>query len=90
MEDMARELANYTWKAEIEPKLARYVSFFRAAVVSPPKDGAIIVQSPYAPPISVPYVGSAATLNAGDQCVVLVFGSMSNAICIGDGMLSNL
>jgi hypothetical protein len=49
------------------------------------------VQRPFDSTIyDLPYVNSASGLAAGDNCMVFVFGSMSNAIVVGDGRLSNL
>lgn len=89
--EFADNLADYIWKKHISPKLARSVEFYRATVKGAADGGKIRVQRPFDNQIvALPYVGSAAGLNSGQQCVVLVLGSQSNSIVIGDGTLSNL
>ena len=85
--EFADNLADYIWKKHISPKLARSVEFYRATVKGAADGGKIRFDNQI---VALPYVGSAAGLNSGQQCVVLVLGSQSNSIIIGDGTLSNL
>lgn len=89
-----KDLADALWVYFEEKVLAlmqKGVTFYRARVVSAPAEGRIIVQKPMeSTQLSLPYVPSAATLEAGGQATVLEFGSPSNAIVVGDGMLQNL
>lgn len=89
--EFADNLADYIWKKHIAPKMAKNLQFYRAVVTNAASGGKIKVQRPFDSQIvALPYVGSAAGLIAGNQCIVLVLGSQSNSIVIGDGTLSNL
>lgn len=68
--------------------LANHVRFYRAEVITAPTNGVIEVQRPFDTTISLPYAWTAASLTAGDQCLVLVLGGDSNAIVVSDGALS--
>ena len=89
-----RSLADNLWtyfRARLRDDQRDLVRYYRAQVVSPASGGKIQIQRPLDPSvIALPYVSSAAGLAAGDQCTVLVLGSSSNAIILGDGTLSNL
>ena len=89
-EGIADAIGDYVWKKYIEPRLSLYLSYYRAQVTAAAADGKITVQRPYDTAVSIPYVGSAAGLAVGEECVVLVFGDASNAICLGRGDLANL
>ena len=89
-EILADNIGKYVMEKYVKPYLALNVSFFRAKVTGAASGGKITIQRPFDDPIALPYVGSAAGLTVGSQCVVLVLGSMSNAIILGDGKLSNL
>lgn len=86
----ADKIGQYIMEKYIKPYLAGYVRFYRATVTAAAADGKITVQRPYDNPIALPYVGSAAGLAVGQQCVVLQFGSASNGVILGDGQLTNL
>lgn len=90
MRALADAIGEYALRKYVLPRLTRSVGFYRAAVTAPAENGKITVQQPFNAPQQVPYAGSAAALQAGDQCVVLVFGDPSNAIVLGDGTLSTL
>lgn len=89
-ESIARFVGDYVWKTYIEPRLALYVRYYRATVTKTAENGKITVQRPFDTPVALPYAGSAAGLEEGSQCLVLVFGSMSNAKVVGDINLSNI
>lgn len=84
-------LADQLWKY-FEPKVKKLmssqVSFFRAEVTAAPADGTITVQRPFDDPITLPYTTSAEFLAVGDQATVFVFGSLSNAVVMGNGTLT--
>lgn len=87
----ADEIGKYILREYVEPRLARSVSFYRAQVVSGASGGKITVRQPFdETAVALPYVSSAENLAAGSQCTVLVLGGASNAIVLGDGMLTNL
>lgn len=89
--EFADNLAEYIWNKHIAPKMSKNLQFYRAVVTNAPSGGKIKVQRPFDSQIvALPYVGSAAGLTAGEQCTVLMLGSQSNSIVIGDGKLSNL
>lgn len=90
MSAFADAIGNYVWRRFIAPKLGRCLRFYRAVVTVPAAGGKITVQRPFDAPLALPFVGSAAGLQAGDQCVVLVLGDDSNSIVLGNGTLSNL
>jgi len=89
-EVMADNIGKYVMEKYVKPYLALSVSYYRATVVQGAAGGKITVCRPADNPVALPYVTSAAGLQAGDQCVVLQLGSSSNCIVLGDGMLSNL
>ncbi len=90
MLEFAKNMSKYAQKTQVQPFGALGLSFFRAQVVG--VNGTLLqVQRPMdSTVLELPRVGSASGLTAGDQCIVLVLGSTSNAIVLGDGMLSNL
>lgn len=90
LKSLGDSLGRYLMETFVAPRLSRTVSYYRAQVASPASGGKITVQKPFDTAIALPYVSSAAGLKAGDQCIVLVLGDASNAIVLGDGMLSNL
>ena len=89
-EEIADNIGKYVMEKYVKPYLALNVSYFRATVTAAASGGKITVQRPFDAPISVNCVPSAAGLAVGSQCVVLVFGDISNAFAIGDTSLSNL
>ena len=86
----ADNLGRYILEKHIRPMLARTVSFYRAKVTSAAANGKMGIKTPYSDEIFLPYVSSAARLTVGTQCVVLEFGSSSNAFILGDAKLTNL
>lgn len=91
MKELADNLGRYITEKFLAPRMARTVSFFIGKTVTAASGGSIRVQRPFDSTIyDLPYVDSASELGAGVNCMVFVFGSMSNAIVVGDGRLSNL
>lgn len=90
MQEFADKIGKYIVEKYVTPLLTNKVNFYRATVTASASNGKITVQRPFDNPIALPYVGSAAGLSVGDQCVVLEFGSASNSIIIGNGLLTNL
>lgn len=91
MKAFADNIGRYIYDKFVAPKMANKVSYFRAEVTATASGGKITVQRPFdTTSYALPYVGSAAGLAVGDQCIVMVLGSASNAIILGDGRLSNL
>lgn len=91
MKELADNLGRYITEKFLAPRMSRTVSFFIGKAVTPASGGSIQVQRPFDNTIyDLPYVNSASGLLAGENCMVFVFGSMSNAIVVGDGRISNL
>lgn len=91
MRQFADNMAKYVKKTVVDPAMQGAVQFFRAQVVDAPSGGMIQVKKPFDSTImNLPYVYSARNLAGGDECIVLVLGSYSNCIVLGDGMLSSL
>ena len=91
MKELADNLGRYITEKFVKPRMQSAVSFFIAKVTVAPSGGIVTVQKPFdSSTYSLPYVTSAAGLNVGDNCIVFVLGSMSNAIVMGDGRLTNL
>lgn len=91
MKELADNIGRYVTEKFLRPKLASSVSYFIGRVKTAPNAGVIGVERPFdSADYHLPYVSSAAGLSVGDNCMVFVFGSMSNAIVMGDGKVSNL
>ena len=89
MKALADQIGKYVMKEYVGPALNKTVRFFRAEVSAAASDGLITVQRPFDDtPLPLPYTASAASLQVGDQCLVLVLGDLSNAVVFGDGQLS--
>ncbi len=89
-----KALADAIW-VYLEPKIRSLtqnsLSYFRAEVVAAPANGKITVRKPFdTTAMQLPYVSSAASLAAGEQCLVLQLGDASNCIVAGNGTLSGL
>ena len=90
MKDLADNLRTY-FEPKIKSMLSSGVSYYRAQVTAAAAGGTITVQQPFdQAQIALPYVSSAEGLEVGSQVTVLVLGSPSNAIVLGNGTLSNL
>ena len=89
-QELADSIGRYVMERFVKPYLSTGVRYYRAAVTVAATNGKITVQRPFDDPVALPYVGSAAGLTVGSQCVVLVLGDASNSIVLGDGNLSNL
>ena len=93
MAELAGHLARYAARTTGKEQAALNLSFFMAKVTAKPAGGtSLSVQRPFDNTVlTLPCVGSAyAALSVGDSCFVLVPGSVSNAIVLGTGNLSNL
>lgn len=90
MLEMAKNLWNNYFQQKVTEMMAMSLRFYRARVITAPSNGKIVVQQPFDVEQTLPYVSSAASLTAGQECIVLVLGSTINSIVIGDGMLTNL
>lgn len=93
--EQMRVLAQQLWKNYMEPqvdkKLALVVKYFRAEVVSNPGDNTLEVKRPLdATTMTLPCTNGMTGAEEGDQCVVFVFGSLSNAVVVSDGMFRSL
>lgn len=91
MRQFADNMAKYVKKTVVDPAMEGAVRFFRAKVVAGPSGGKIQVQKPFDSTVmNLPYASSVRNLTTDDECIVLVLGSYSNCVVVGDGMLSNL
>lgn len=76
---------------KIKKMMRNNVSFFRAEVVSNLGNNRLVVQRPLeTSTLTLPCSNSIASATTGDQVTVLVFGSLSNAVVVSDGMMSTL
>ena len=90
MKVLADQLFLYM-KPKIQQMMGSAVSFFRAEVVSNPGNNTLVVQRPMeTSTLTLPCSSSVASASAGDQVVVLVLGSLSNAVVVSDGKMSTL
>lgn len=90
MKQFADQLWEY-FKPKIESLTRSNVWYFRAQVSKAASNGKITVRRPFDEEISLPYVSSMAAASVGSQVTVFVLGSsLTNAVIIGDGTLSNL
>ena len=91
MKELADNIGRYVSEKFLKPKLSSSVSYFIGKVKTAPNGSVVVVERPFdSTNYTLPYVSSASSLQAGDNCMVFVFGSMSNAIVMGDGKVSNL
>ena len=91
MKELADNIGRYVMEKFLRPRLANSVSYFIGKVKTAPSGGVVVVKRPFdSTDYTLPYVSSASGLSVGDNCMVFVFGSMSNAIVMGDGKVSNL
>lgn len=90
MKTLADNLWTY-FEPKVKAMLSSSVSFYRAQITAAAANNRITVQRPFDDTeISLSYVSSAAELPVGSQVTVLVLGSPSNAVVLGNGTLSNL
>lgn len=90
MLELARNVAKFAHETQTKPKDSVALSFCIAAVKGY-ANGKIQVQKPFdSTVLELPYVPSAGNLAVNSPCFVLIPGSMSNAIVIGDAALQNL
>ena len=91
MKELTDNIGRYVMEKFLKPRMQSSVSYFIGKVTTAPNSGSVGVTRPFdATQYILPYVPSASGLSVGDNCVVFVLGSMSNAIVMGDGRLSNL
>lgn len=93
-ENEMKMLADSLW-TYFQPKVEKLVTsnvwYFRAQVTKAASGGKITVRRPFDKEIALPYVSSMASATVGSQVTVFVLGlSLTNAVIIGDGTLSNL
>lgn len=93
-ENEARLFADAVWDYIKERYFLQYlersVSFYRATVTEAPANGKVKIQRPFDAEIEVRCASSADGLAVGDDCLVLSFGSASNAVAICDAALRRL
>lgn len=90
MLELARNVAKFAHKTETEPGSNLSLSFC-IATVRGYDNGKILVQRPFDDTVlSLRFVPSAGNLAVNTPCFVLICGSMSNAIVLGDAALQNL
>lgn len=91
MKELADNIGRYVMEKFVKPRLRSSVSYFIGSVTVAPSGGVVGVQRPFDSATYVlPCVSSASGLSVGDNCTVFVLGSMSNAVVVGDGRMSNL
>jgi hypothetical protein len=88
--ELAQNLAKFTQKTQTEPSGVMNLGFFVGTVKSKTSTRIRVTRPFDNTVLSLPYVSSASVLAAGDSCFVLVPGSLSKAIVLGYGNLSNL
>lgn len=90
MKILADQLFLYM-KPKIEAMMQSSVSYFRAQVVSNPGSNTLEVQRAFdTTTMTLPCTTSISGAVAGDQVIVLVLGSLSNAVVISDGKMTTL
>lgn len=90
MKSFADSLWEY-FRPKVESLISSNVWFFRAQVTKAASNGKITVRRPFDEEIALPYVSSMASASVGSQVTVFVLGSsLTNAVIIGNGTLSNL
>lgn len=89
-----KQFADRLWEyflPKVEALTRANVWYFRAQVTKAAENGRITVLRPFDKEIALPYVASMAAASIGSQVTVFVLGSsLTNAVIIGDGTLSNL
>lgn len=85
---MAENLWNGFFRTKVKEMLGSYLSYYRAKVIEAPANGTIKVQEPFDHAHVIACAASASGLQAGDECIVLMFGGPQNSIVIGNGTLS--
>lgn len=90
MLELARNMAKFAHETQTKPGDSVALSFC-IATVKGYANGKIQVQKPFDNTVlELRYVPSAGNLAVNSSCFVLIPGSMSNAIVIGDAALQNL
>lgn len=90
MKRFADRLWDY-FKPKIEELTRSNIWYFRAQVTRVAVNGKITIQRAFDKEIALPYVSSMENATVGTQVTVFVLGSsMTNAVIVGDGTLSNL
>ena len=80
IERIAHNLTSYMKRTVLKEELGDVVRFFRARVVKAAAGGKITVRRAFdTTDLALPCAAGAEALEAGDPCLVLVFGGLSNA-----------
>jgi len=91
IERLGNYIGEYVMRNFVEPRLSTTVSYYRATVISPEQGGKIGIVRPFETnTVYLPCTAAASALQAGDQCIVLVLGDLSNAVVFSDGKMSNV
>lgn len=91
IEEFARSVAEYIMRRYVEVWGRDLVRYFRAQVVTPADGKTMQVRRPFDETVlTLPYSSAASELKAGDQCIVLVLGELSNAIVFSDGRMRSI
>ena len=86
MKTLADNIGKYVMEKIVSPKMAHCVSYYTAIVTAAASGGVIQIQRPYDTTTrSLPYAPTAANLQVGDMCTVMVFGNNANAFIISSG-----
>ena len=90
MKAFADRVGRYILEKWVRPAIANHISFYKAEVVTPASGGRIVIQRPFdSATQSLPFASWAGNLQAGDSCIVAVFGSNTNSYVIGGGAASD-
>ena len=81
IERIARNFTAYMKRTALREELGDVVRFFRARVVKAAAGGKITVRRAFdETDLALPCAAGAEALAVGDPCLVLVFGTLSNAV----------
>ena len=90
MKALADRIGKYVRDKWVKPIIENHISFYKAEVVTPASGGRIVIQRPFDNATqSLPFASWAGNLQAGDACIVAVFGSTVNSYVIGGGAAAN-
>lgn len=90
MKVLADRIGKYILDKWVAPRIASHISFYKAEVVTAASGGKIVVQKPFDTATqALPFASWAGNLQAGDNCIVGVFGSTVNSFVLGGGAASD-
>ena len=90
MKVLADRIGKYILDKWVAPRIASHISFYKAEVVTAASGGKIVVQKPFDTATqALPFASWAGNLQAGDNCIVGVFGSAVNSFVLGGGSASD-